>query len=299
MAVDTTTALVIGATSGIGRETALGFARQGARVALAARSRPALDLVAADCRAAGAADVLVHPVDIGERAQVRALTDAALARFGALDVTVAAAAVTAFGRFDDIPAEVFDRVVRTDLIGTANVAREALRHLRRRGHGHLVVVGSLLGRTAAPYQAPYVMSKFALDALIRILRQENRDRPGVAVHGVYPGPVDTPIYPNAGNYTGRRASVPPPPYDPATVAARIVRLAGARGHRDRDVGWVNAPLTAAFRLLPGVFDAVVGPLMRALSLSGDPIPPTPGNVSEPAERAAGAGAGEPASRPPR
>lgn len=277
--------LVVGASSGIGRETALGFARRGARLVLAARSHDALQSVADTCRQSGAGDVLVHATDIGDRGQVETLIDTAVNRFGHLDTIVQAAAVTVFGRFEQVPADVFDAVVRTDIVGTANVARSALVYLRGRGHGALVLVSSALGHATFPYQAPYVMSKFAVSALIRVLRQENRDVPGVMIHGIYPGPVDTPLYAAAGNFTGRRAQVPPPADDPAKIAAAIVRVGDERRHRDRSVGWANGPAVLAFRLFPSLFDVLVGPFVRATTFAKEVLEHTAGNVLAPAKPA--------------
>lgn len=117
------TVLVTGASSGIGRETALRYASRGAHVALAARSELKLRRVAAECRTAGAADVIVQPTDIVEFDQVQRLFDTTVARFGRLDIAVQCAAITAFGRFEDLPVDVFDGVVRTNILGAANVAR--------------------------------------------------------------------------------------------------------------------------------------------------------------------------------
>jgi len=90
---------------------------------------------------------------------------AAIERSGRVDVAAQCAAITAFGRFEDLPTDVFDEVVRTDLLGSANVARSAMSHFRHAGDGHLVLVGSLLGTTAVPYQSAYVVSKFGLTGL--------------------------------------------------------------------------------------------------------------------------------------
>lgn len=278
-------ALIVGASSGIGRETALGLARNGMRLVLAARGRDALETAAAECRTAGAADVLVQPCDVGERDEVDRLVAAAVGRFGGLDAAVVSSAVTAFGRFDDIPPDVFDRVVRTDVIGTANVARATLPHLRRSGRGELVLVGSLLGHAVAPYQAPYILSKYAITAFVRLLRQENRGR-GVRVHGVYPGPVNTPIYATGGNYVGSEVRPPPPVHDPSTVARRIVRAVRGRGGLEHNVGMENHVIVFGFRRLPRLYDAIVGPLVRTIMITSRSRVPGPGNVFEPLSPAA-------------
>jgi short-subunit dehydrogenase len=257
--------VVVGASSGIGRETALSFARRHARLALAARSEEPLERVADECRLAGAAEVLVQPTDIADAQRVQSLFDVAEARFGHIDVAAQCAAIAAFGRFEDLPVDVFDGVVRTNLLGAANVARSALRHFQPRGEGHLVLVGSLLGMVAVPYQSAYVVSKFAINGLVRALRQENRHLTGVRVHGVYPGPVDTPVYGTADNFFDRKPRVPPAADAPEMIAAAIVRATDRSRSSERQIGLVNRPMILAYRFVPRMFDAVIAPLLRTVS----------------------------------
>jgi short-subunit dehydrogenase len=280
---DTTSEVVVvtGASSGIGKETALRYASRHARLALAARSKGTLQPVADECRAAGAVDVVVQTTDISDAGQVQRLFDTAAARFGRIDIVVQCAAITAFGRFQDVPIDVFDEVVRTNLLGAANVARCALRHFQARKTGHLVLIGSLLGTTAAPYQSAYVASKFALNGLVRALRQENRHFPEVRVHGVYPGPVDTPVYGTASNYYGRAPRVPPTAVKPSTVVSAIVRATDRRRSSERQVGWMNRPAILAYTLLPAAYDAFIGPFLRAVAFTSDPTQSSDGNAFDP------------------
>lgn len=270
--------MVTGASSGIGRETALRYAGRGARVALGARSEEALQRVADECRAAGAGDVLVRATDIAKADQVEALFDAAQARFGRIDIAVQCAAITAFGRFEDVPVDVFDAIVRTNLLGSANVARCALNHFQMLGAGHLVLIGSLLGSAAVPYQTAYVASKFGLNGLVRALRQEQRNSPDIRVHGVYPGPIDTPVYGTASNYYGRTARVPPHAEAPSTVVAAIIRATDGRRSCERQVGRMNRPVIATYRMLPGLFDALIGPLLRAVAFTSEATQSSHGNA---------------------
>ncbi|KRE27586.1 short-chain dehydrogenase [Mycobacterium sp. Soil538] len=273
---------ITGASSGIGRETALRYSARRARLVLAARSEGALRDVADECRAAGADAVVVAPTDISDAAQVRDMFDLAIEMFGHVDVAAQCAAITAFGRFEDVPPEVFDAIIATNLLGAANVARTALQHYQERGAGQLVLVGSLLGVTAVPYQSAYVASKFAICGLVRALRQENRHLPGVRVHGIYPGPVDTPVYASAGNYLDQQTPrVPPTSDSPGAIAAAIVRAAEKTRSTERQVGWVNLPAIATYRLVPAVFDAVIGPLIRRMMFTAESSTDSAGNVFEP------------------
>ena len=113
-----------------------------------------------------------------------AAVERVVAEHGRVDVCVQSAALIAFGEFLDVPAEVFDRVVTTNVLGTANVARAVLPGMRERDDGVLVVVGSVLGRISVPQLITYCTSKWAVRGLTRMLSQSVRDRSGVRVVGV-------------------------------------------------------------------------------------------------------------------
>lgn len=269
--------LVIGASSGIGRATALLLAAKGARLVLSSRSRATLDPVAQLCREQGA-EVSVVEVDVLDRTGVETLVASAVARHGRLDVCVHSAAVVGYGRFDDVPAEVFDRVVQTGVLGTANVARSVLGVFRRQRSGTFIVVGSILGRIVTPYISPYITGKAAVHALTRILAIENRDLPDVNICLLMPGSVDTPVYRRAANFTGRIAKPPPPVISPEKVARAVLRLIVHPRPRV-DVGPVNKLMAFGFTALPAVYDLLVTPMMNRLSL-GKRLTPHEGNVFE-------------------
>ena len=205
--------------------------------------------------------------DVAEEDDVVRLKDAAVQRFGRVDVWVHTAAVVAYGRFEDVPSEVFRRVVDTDVHGTVHVARAALEQFRQQGHGTLVLTGSLLGEIATPYMSSYVTSKWAVRGLARVLAVEARRDAG---------------RPRLRRVTGRRGHAGLPPGGelrrPRRTPAAAGRLAGEGGARrscaassttgrggrwDRRTWW-PAPGSP---LLPRVFDLLVLPLMRAGGLS--------------------------------
>ncbi len=283
--------VVIGASSGIGRATAVALARRGDTVVLASRSAEALAETRQECLAAAprprrrstppADRVTVVPTDVSLRESVERLFRTVLDRHGRIDAVVHSPAVVAYGRFEDVPAEVFDQVVATDLLGVANVARLALQRFRADGGGHLVLVGSLLGKIATPFMSSYVTSKWGLHGLARTLQAEVRYVRGVHVSLVVPGGVNTPIYAQAASYA-RREGRPPPPVDaPEKLARAIVRVLD-RPRRETSVGLVNPVWTAGFRALPAVYDALVAPAMSRVGISGTPSPePHTGNVFGP------------------
>jgi NAD(P)-dependent dehydrogenase (short-subunit alcohol dehydrogenase family) len=270
---------VVGATSGIGRSVAHQLAGQGARLVLASRSPEALEQTRQECVSRGAEEVLTVPTDVGDRDQVDKLFSQARERFGRLDGVVHGAAVVAYGRFEDVPADVFDRVMTTNLTGTANVARRTLQVFEEQQGGSLVVIGSVLGKIATPYMSSYSASKFAVQGLTRILQIEARQKSGVHVSLVSPGGVDTPVYDQAGTYTGRHGNPPPPVSAPETVAAKVVAALDRPG-RDISAGPVNWVMVGGFRLLPAVYDVLVGPMMRLLGQGKPGVVAGPGNVFE-------------------
>ena len=273
------TVLITGASSGIGRATAIELAGRGDRLVLLARGKQALEETADEARAAGAAEVVVVAADVNDEGALHRAVDDAVERWGRLDVVVHSAQVMAYGRIEDVPAEVFETVVDTAVHGTANLARAVLPRFRAQGGGSLVVVSSLLASVAAPMMGSYIAAKWGQLGLIRVLQQETRDVPGIAISAVSPGGVDTPIYYQGASYMGSTGRPPPPVYTPQRVARTIVATID-RPKRQVHAGFANPVIVAGFRLVPAVFDLLVGPLLRLGGIARDHVGPTPGNVFE-------------------
>jgi NAD(P)-dependent dehydrogenase (short-subunit alcohol dehydrogenase family) len=272
--------LVTGASSGIGRATAVRAARQGAHVVLVARDEGPLKAAAVACEEAGAASALVLPADTGDDAAVGAVVRTTVDRLGRIDVAVSNAGVVSYGRVEDVPAEVFDGVLRTNLHGYANVARHVLPVLRRQEQGSLVLVGSVIGHIAVPGMTAYSVSKWGVRALARHLQLETRDLPDVHVGYVAPGGVDTPIYAQAANYDGHEGSPPPPVSSPDKVARQILDKVG-RDHGREQLTPVNDLIRFGFVAMPRVYDVLVAPLFKVMAVDlARPIAPWTGNVLE-------------------
>jgi NAD(P)-dependent dehydrogenase (short-subunit alcohol dehydrogenase family) len=217
--------VITGASSGIGRATALALAARGARLVLIARDVESLDRAAAECAARGA-EAEVVAVDVTDAGAVEAAARRAVDRFGRIDAWVNAASVMMFGAFVDVPLDDLRRVLDVNLMGYVHGCRAALPRMIERGRGVVVNVSSLLGVVALPYGSSYTMAKFAVRGLGGSLRQELRlsGARGVSVCTVLPGPVDTPIFRHAANHSGRRARALPPVYTPERVARIVVNL---------------------------------------------------------------------------
>ncbi|MFJ3202854.1 SDR family NAD(P)-dependent oxidoreductase [Streptomyces sp. NPDC086989] len=135
--------VVTGASSGVGRVTAVECARRGAHVVLAARSGVQLAEVARECRARGG-EALAVPTDVSDERAVEALARAAVRRFGRIDVWVNAAGVGILGRFDQVPLGQLRRVIDVNVLGAVLGARAAVPVMRRQGGGTLIDVASVL-----------------------------------------------------------------------------------------------------------------------------------------------------------
>ena len=273
--------LIAGATGGIGAATAREYAKRGARLVLLARSAGLLEGLRAEIETLGGQG-LVTVADVADAAAVDAAFVAATERFGGVDVVVHSAAVVAYGRHDEVPADVWARVITTNVVGAGNVARSSLAAFAARGGGSLVVVGSVLGQATVPFMGSYVTSKWATRGLVRVLQQEARELPGVHVAVVNPGSIATPVYTLAGNYTGRIGRPPPPAYPPESVAREVLRVVDRR-RRIGGVSVTNPVIRFGFVALPRVYDVLVPRLMRLAGLRRQHVAAHPGNVFTPSE----------------
>lgn len=268
--------VVTGASSGIGRATARRFADQGARLVLAARRPEALDVVADECLARGV-PVLVHPTDVSREDEVHALADAAVQRFGRIDVWVGAAGAFSYGTFERTPPEVFRQLIETNLFGQIYGARAVLPRFRRQGGGTLILIGSLYSRVTAPYLSPYVTSKWGLLGFAETLRQEMRAQPGIRIRAVLPATIDTPIYQHAANVTGRHVHPVPPVVSPERVARAITRSVRRR-RPTVAVGRTQAGFQILHSAWPSGYDRVMRLAQNTLALRGDGVDDTDGTV---------------------
>jgi NAD(P)-dependent dehydrogenase (short-subunit alcohol dehydrogenase family) len=201
-------AFITGASSGIGRATALRLASFGCRIALAARNRQALEEVGRGVKDLGG-EALLLPTDVTEAEQVQRAVQTTVERLGGLDILLCSAGLSLRAYFAGTNLAAMEQVVRVNFFGTLYATHFALPHVKRR-RGSLVAISSLTGKRGVPSYAVYGATKFAIQGLYESLRVELR-RDGVHVGVVSPGFVDTPLRTNVLGPDGKPWPEPPPP----------------------------------------------------------------------------------------
>ena len=243
---------ITGASAGIGRECAMAFAREGARVAVCARRLARLEALAEAIRATGA-EILIMAVDVAEERSVRRFVEATVERFGRLDVLVNNAGYGVRGRVEEVPAEGYERLMRVNYLGTVYGCRAAVSIMRRQGRGVIINVSSIVGHRSLPGGAAYAATKAAQISLTESLRVELR---GTEVYAcsVHPIGTETEFAEVASRESGGKSAGPLGPQQSAADVARAI-VACARRPRpevypyplSRALVWVNA-------LAPGLQD---------------------------------------------
>jgi short-subunit dehydrogenase len=274
-----TVTVVTGASSGIGRATALRLAEERGTVVLASRQWDALKQVARECEALGGRALPV-PTDVTDEVQVEILARRAIETFGRIDVWVNDAAVTMLGRFEDSPSDAFRRVIDTNFFGYVHGARAVLPHFHEQGHGTLINVASVVSRVGSPYATAYAASKAAILSFSESLRMELRETPGIHVCSVLPATIDTPLFQHAADFSGKAVRAMPPVYAPEDVADAIV---GLIRHPRREVRVGNVGRMIAMRtLMPAALsERMLASRVEKKHFQDRAIEPSRGNLFQP------------------
>ena len=247
---------VVGASSGIGRESVLQFAKRGAKLVVSARSESKLASLVDEIRGFGG-EVTAVVADVSVFEQVKAIADRTVEVYGRLDTWVHVPAVGIFATFDNTTPEEFKRVIDVTLMGQVYGAMAALPHLKREGRGALIHISSMEGVRSLPYQSAYSAAKHGIEGFIEAMRLElQHENIPVSVTSVKPAVINTPFWNNGLTKLGVKPGGIPPYYDPRLVADAILYVAE---HPTRDflVGDSARALAALQRLSPELADALL------------------------------------------
>jgi len=247
---------LMGASSGIGRESALRFARRGAKVIVSARGEEGLDSLVEEIRREGGEATAVV-ADTSEFEQVKAVADRAVEEYGRLDTWVHLAGVGLFATFEQTTPEEFERVIDVNLMGQVYGAMAALPHLKREGRGALIHISSVEAKRSFPFHSAYGASKHGIDGFLEALRVElKHDGWPISVTQVMPGTINTPFFDKGRSKVGVKAVGIPPIYEPETVA-NIILHAAENPTRDLVSGGAAQVLILNQRLSPRLLDAIL------------------------------------------
>ncbi len=222
MRIEGRTAIITGASSGIGRATARELTTRRANVVLAARSREKLEALAEEL-APTPGRTLVVPTDVTNRLDVEALVRRTAEEFGAIDILINNAGIGLFAPIAEGNLENMQRLFDVNYWGAINCIQAAVPYMQSQRRGHIVNVASIAGKVAPPYMGTYAATKFALIAAGDALRSELAGS-HIGVSSVCPGLTSTSFMENMT----QELEVPQPPpvarfVDPRTVARRIVQ----------------------------------------------------------------------------
>ncbi|MBN2698256.1 MAG: SDR family oxidoreductase [Bacteroidales bacterium] len=261
--------IITGASSGIGKACALEFARQGARIVLAARRSDELEKVEAEIREnSGEAHTVV--TDVREIEACKALIDATLDKYGRIDILVNNAGISMRASFEELDLKVIKELMDTNFYGAVYCTKFALPHILKH-KGTIVGISSISGLTPLPGRTGYAASKHAMDGFFNTLRLENMKK-GLNVLVVHPGFTASNIRTMALNRNGEAQEETPRDEARMMSSERVAKIiASAIIKRERDliltpqgklVVWMH-------KNLPGIADRII---LREMSREpGSPV----------------------------
>lgn len=270
--------VITGASSGIGLTTARMAADRGARVVLAARSEDALREAVEGIEDEGG-DATYVVADVGDRPDVRDIARVAEESYGGVDTWINGAAVSIYGRLEEVPVEEMREQFDTNVWGVLYGSLEALDVLEE--GGTIINIGSILSDRSIMLQGSYSASKHAVKAFTDALRMEleDADRP-VNVTLIKPAAIDTPYPRNAKNHMDEAATVPAPVYAPETVARAILHAA-EHPQREVTVGGGGKGFAMLGKYAPELMDTLMKSLFGPQQRKDEPPRDAESGLEEP------------------
>jgi short-subunit dehydrogenase len=264
--------VITGASSGNGLATAREAVRRGASVVLVARNRSALATIERELRAEGG-KVATCAVDVAHPGSADRIAQAAIGAFGGFDTWVNGAAVTSYGTLEQLGLDEQRRVLDVAYFGMLQGSLVALDHLRGRGGGAIINVGSILSDRAVIKQPAYCAAKAAVRAMTENLRMDiEREGLPIAVTLIKPSGIHTPFPEHGRNHMSAPPRIPQIIYSPELVADAIL-FAAEHPRRQIYVGGYGFMLSLLARLFPRITDKV----MEAALVTTQQAPDQPGD----------------------
>lgn len=272
------TVVITGGSSGVGRAAAEAFALEGCNIVVAARGKEALDETVSLCRDLGVAALGV-PTDVSVAADVQNLANKALQFNGRIDIWLNNAGVMASGKFEEIPMDINEQVIKTNLFGYMHGAYSVLPIFKRQNEGILINNVSIGGFMAAPYSAVYSSTKFGIRGMMECLHGEISDFPNVHICNLYPQIQRSTGNMHSAKFSGLDFKIPPFASDPRDTAAKFVELA-KNPQKEMFPDITSRILTGLYGLFPKPIINTASAGMR-LMMKLKNAPSDSGNVLEP------------------
>jgi short-subunit dehydrogenase len=280
--------VVTGASGGIGRAVANGFADRGATVVLIARGETGLAAAAEDVRTRGGTPVVI-PTDVADSAAIFAAAQKIEDEVGPIDTWVNVAFTSVFAPFDEIQPDEFKRVTEVSYLGYVYATMAALSHMKPRDRGTIVQVGSALAYRGIPLQTAYCGAKHAIQGFNEALRCELlHAKSGVHTTMVQMPAVNTPQFSWVLSRLPQQAQPVPPIYQPEFAARAVLYAADHPRRREYWVGASTMGTLAANALAPGLLDRYLGRTgFKSQQTNQAQAPDASDNLWEPADGADG------------
>ena len=217
--------VLMGASSGIGRDAAKLFAQRGARVMVSARDENGLISFVEEIRTQGG-EASYMVADVVDFAQVQQVAEMTYRTYGRIDTWVHLAAVSIWATFEETTVEEFRQIIDVNLMGQIHGAKAALPYLRLEGRGALIHISSVEGVRTLPYQSAYGASKHGVNGFVEALRLElQHEGLPISVTTIMPATMNTPLFNKARTKLGVMPKGLPPIYAPRVVARAILHAA--------------------------------------------------------------------------
>jgi len=245
--------VITGASSGIGREAALLFAKEGSRVVIAARRAELLERLLHELEG-GPERHLFCPADISKKEDAQRLASETMRKYGRIDILINNAAVSYVGLVEDMDLEGARKVIDINLLGTIGITRCVIKHMIAAKAGHIMTVTTVNGKRAVPYRSVYCATKFGIEGFMESLRSEVDER-NIKVSIIRPPSVRTDFskkITSAGDIICHELDA----LEARDVALRIVKVA-KRPRRETNLGILAKGYLFLNGIFPGLFDKII------------------------------------------
>jgi short-subunit dehydrogenase len=273
--------VITGASAGVGRATAIAFAKRGAKIGLLARGKDRLEAARAEIEAQGGEAIIV-PTDVADAPAVERAADQIEQQFGPIEIWVNNAMTTVFSPFVEITPEEYKRATEVTYLGAVYGTMAALRRMKPRDRGCIVQVGSALAYRSIPLQSPYCGAKHAIVGFTSSLRTELlHAHSHVNLTMVHLPAMNTPQFSWCKTRLPRHPQPVPPIFEPE-VAAESIYWAAHHSRRELLVGGPTLEAIFGNKVAPDLLDRYLARTGYEAQQTSEPVEPNrPNNLFEP------------------